>query len=204
MYKWHTHYIWFELISETPQKKTSLQGSIPGPEGFRIPFVQSYLCICWLVTPGVSRVKSETAPALCTGRARRDQKKSLCYKFPPLKLCPPGFAKRHVKGSNILSCTPALSASSQASRVVDTCTSFSNLSSPSNFLIWAEPLVGHQCAATCPQQSLAHRPPMCFSHCAAGHCTVPQTSALDQPAFSGCPCTHGIPKHLTYMPPLST
>ena len=58
--------------------------------------------------------------------------------FPPLSipstdtlirgsLHSPGFAKRHAKVSEFLSCSPTLSASPKASRVVDSSKSFSHL-----------------------------------------------------------------------------
>lgn len=52
-------------------------------------------------------------------------------------MCPHTFVKQHFKVSNLLSCFPTLSASPEASRVVDNYLS-SNLSS-FNFLSWVSP-----------------------------------------------------------------
>ena len=62
-------------------------------------------------------------------------REALCYKFLESTqtlihgaLCPPHSAKWHANVSNLLFCSPTLSVSPEASRVVDNCTFFSAFS----------------------------------------------------------------------------
>ena len=96
--------------------------------------------------------------------------------------------------SNLLFCSPILSASPVASRVVDIPMSFSYISS-SNFVSW--PLASGWSSVA---NRMAHRG---GQPTAAGHPFFFFVALwnFEQPAFSGCPHTHvGVHKHLTYTP----
>ena len=111
-------------------------------------------------------------------------------------LCPPNFQNHHAKVSNLLSCLPTLHVRLKTSRVVDKHTSFSNLSSPPNFLTqvsassWAFMVSwrAYKRGWLVFTQALH-----VFSVCHSVLCTVPQTSTLDQLAFQGCPHILTVP-----------
>ena len=135
----------------------------------------------------------------------------LCYKClnlnPWQQLCPPSFAKWHIKFSNLICCSSTLSTSPEASRVVDICMSFSNLSSYSNFLTQisasSQASVFRQTAHRRGQTTAAatiHFPSVL--QCAM--CSSSNKHIKPAGVFR-VPYTHvAVCKHLTFRPPLPT
>ena len=118
-------------------------------------------------------------------------------------LHPPTLAKQHTKFSNLLSCSPTLWASSEASRVVVTHMSFSNLSSSSNFLTqssvsswvlvanWTAPSRGQPTVAAVCCPSLLQ----CTRHSSSSR-------HIKSASVSGSPhIPMVVNKHLPYGPP---
>ena len=119
-------------------------------------------------------------------------------------LHPSSSAKWYTKVSNLLSCSPTLSGSPEASRVADNCMSFSYLSFSSNSLTqapassWA--LMSNWTAHS-RVQPIAR--PLHFPLLQCAMCSY--SSEKWQLAFLGHPHTHGaVHKHLTYGPPFPT
>lgn len=122
-------------------------------------------------------------------------------------LRPPSVAKRHPKFSHLLSRSSAWSASTEASRLVDTDLSFSsNLSSSSNFLTeasasrWASAATKWPAVPASPLAAAARFP----SRPQRAMCSSSNERVTPAGVFRAPHIHAEVRKHLTYRTPLPT